>query len=151
VLGNDVIQSLSSSSSLTQALDNHARLHRLHHTHFSQCSGNVNLFQEAAGVTRESLTLGARPASDADAEKHLDLTDRSMTRLYLAPYALEDAAFTTSLLGLLKELKDQELIEGHVFWRDRPIQHCNERITLGIIVRHDKIATLEGLAKQLRV
>lgn len=103
-------------NALTRALDNHSFGLQKREATFGGASGDATV---PAGI--DKLT------------PHLDREDRTVYSLFAPAWAVANADMKR-LDGEIKELYDKGLIIDHAMWRDRFLQHCDDQITLALVV-----------------
>jgi hypothetical protein len=105
-------------TTFTSALDNHSMGQRRKGTQFGAKSNAVGT-SGVAGI--EKLA------------PHLDREDRTVYSFFAPAWAAANADMAR-IDGELKELYEKGLILDHAIWRDRFLQHCDDQITLALVV-----------------
>jgi hypothetical protein len=97
------------------------------------------LDNHSMGQRRKGAQFNAKPnaaGSGAGIEKlaaHLDRDDRTVYSFYAPAWAAANADMVRIDVEL-RELYDKGLILDHAIWRDRFLQHCDDQITLALVV-----------------
>lgn len=107
-------------------------------------SFTVALDSHSMGQRRKDAQFGVKPANTGAApvndacgiEKlrpHLDKMDRAVYSLFAPAWAVANADMNR--IGReLEELYRKGLVVDHAIWRDRFLQHCDDQITLALVV-----------------